>query len=198
MKDSTNVITVRIDEELNKSINKVREKLGISKADIIRNYLEMSKFMIKQKSTLQTIDDRDFIMVKRDYFRNLIEKEEEDEQIRLGDELAHFINDCARIKGKLNDITYKLDLCENIGFFRKFIDEENYILIDKKFGPQKFAEAFIWRIFNQSEFNANWITSKIDDQSKIRAAYQKQVQPLDRSTSHYSFEFAKVIEEGKE
>ncbi len=198
LRDSTNVITVRIDENLNDNLDKVRRKLGISKADLIRNYLELSKYIVKQKSSLQSLNDRDFIIIKRSFLRKLIEKEDEDEQIRLGDKLARFINDCARINGKLDDIFYKLDLCDNLGFFRNFIDDNNYVLIDRKFGSQKFVEAFTWRFFNQSEFNANWTTSKIDDQSKIRTAYQKQVQPIDISSSHYSFEFAKLSEEESE
>lgn len=198
LKDSTSVITVRIDEDLNNNLDKVRRKMGISKADLIRNYLELSKYIIKQKGSLQSLNDRDFIVIKRSYLRKFIEKEDEDEQIRLGDKLARFINDCARINGKLDDIYYKLDLCENLGFFRNFIDENNYVLIDKKFGSQKFVEAFIWRLFNQGEFDANWVTSKIKDQSKIRTAYQKQVQPIEISSSHYSFEFAKLSEEDTE
>ncbi|MFX1327046.1 MAG: hypothetical protein ACFE91_02740 [Promethearchaeota archaeon] len=195
LKDPTSVITVRIDEELNKNIDKTRMKLGISKADLIRNYLEISKYVIKQKGSIQSLNDRDFIIIKRSYLRKLIENEDEDEQIRLGEKLARFINDCARIYGKLDDIEYKLDLCDNLGFFRKFIGENNHILIDKKFGPQKFVEAFIWRLFNQSDFNSDWTTSKIKDQSKIRATYKKEVQPVEISSSHFSFEFAKLIEE---
>ena len=38
VKDSTSVITVRIDEELNSVIDKLKKKLGSSKADLIRNY----------------------------------------------------------------------------------------------------------------------------------------------------------------
>ncbi|MFX1501473.1 MAG: ribbon-helix-helix protein, CopG family [Promethearchaeota archaeon] len=199
MKESTNVITVRIDEKLNDNLEKVRKKLGISKADLIRNYLEISKYVIKQKSSLQSLNDRDFMIIKRSFLRKLVEKEEEEGQIKLGDKLARFINDCARINGRIDDILYKLDLCDNLGFFRNFIDDNNFILIDKKFGPQKFVEAFVWRLFNQGEFNANWTTLKIDDQSKIRTAYQKQVQPIDISSSHYSFEFARVpYEKAKE
>ncbi|MFW9988463.1 MAG: ribbon-helix-helix protein, CopG family, partial [Candidatus Odinarchaeota archaeon] len=172
MKESTNVITVRIDESLNDNLEKVRRKLGISKADLIRNYLELSKYIIKQKGSLQSLNDRDFMIIKRSFARKLVDKEEEEDQIKLGDKLARFINDCARINGKIDDISYKLDLCDNLGLFRNFIDDNKYILIDKKFGPQKFVEAFAWRIFNQGEFNANWTTSKITDQSKIRTAYQ--------------------------
>ena len=193
--DTTSVITVRIDEELNNNLDKVRTKLGISKADLIRNYLELSKYFIKQKGSIQCLNDRDLIIVKRSYLRNLIEKENEEDQIKLGENLARLINDCARIYGKLDDIDYKLDLCDNLGFFRKFIGENNYILIDHKFGPQKFVEAFIWSLFNKGEFNPNWTKSKIDGQSKIESAYKKQVQPVEISSSHFSFEFAKRIEE---
>jgi len=198
LKDSTSVITVRIDEELNSNLDKVRAKLGISKADLIRNYLEMSKYIIKQKSSILSLNDRDFIIVKRSYLRKLIENWDEEDQIDLGEKLARFINDCARINGKLDDIEYKLELCDNLGFFRKFQDDENYVLIDKKFGPSKFVEAFIWRIFNQGEFNPDWISSKIETQSKIRTAYEKQVNPIERSSSHFSYEFAKKAEEESE
>ncbi|MFX0001991.1 MAG: hypothetical protein ACFE9C_06185 [Candidatus Hodarchaeota archaeon] len=196
LNNSTSVITVRIDEELNINIEKVRAKLGISKADLIRNYLEMSKFIIKPKSSIKSLNDRDFIIIKRSYLRKLIENQTEEEQINLGNKLANFVNDIARINGKLDDIHYKLDFCENLGLFTKFIDDENYILIDKKLGPQRFVEAFVWRIFNQpSEFDIDWVSSKIEAQSKIRTAYKNKVQPIERSSSHYSFEFATIPEE---
>ena len=193
LQESTSVITVRIDEELNNHIDKSREKLGLSKADFIRNYLELSKFIIKQKGSIKSLNDRDFIIVKRSFLRKIIENESEEEQLNMGNKLGNFINDIARINGKLDDIEYKLDLCDNLGFFPKFIDDENYVLIDKKFGPQKFVETFTWQIFNQTtDFNIDWISSKIDTQSKIRTAYNNKVQPIERSSSHYSFEFAKL------
>lgn len=199
VKDSTSVITVRIEEELNNNIDKIREKMGISKADFIRNYLELSKFIVKQKGSIKSLNDRDFIVVKRSYLRKLIENESEEEQINLGSKLANFVNDIARINGKLDDIEYKLELCNNLGFFPKFIDNENYILLSKKFGPKKFVEAFIWRIHNQTtDFNTDWVSSKIDTQSKIRTAYKNKIQPVERSSSHYSFEFAKIQEEEPE
>ncbi|MFW9972585.1 MAG: hypothetical protein ACFFDF_20530 [Candidatus Odinarchaeota archaeon] len=195
-KESTTVITVRIDKELSNNMEKIQEKLGTSKADLIRNYLEMSKFIVKQKSSIKSLNDRDFVIIKRSYLRKLIENQSEDEQINLGNNLAKFVNDIARINGKLEDIYYKLDFCENLGLFAKFIDDEQYVLIDKKFGPQKFVESFTWRIFNQpSEFNIDWVSSKIETQSKIRTAYNNKVQPIERSSSHFSFEFAKIPEE---
>jgi len=193
--DSTSVITVRIDEELNYNIEKTRAKLGVSKADLIRNYLEMSKYIIKQKISIQSLNDRDLIIIKRSFLRKLIENWDEEEQIVLGEKLARFINDCARINGKLDDMDYKIEMCDNLGFFRKFTDDEKYLLIDKKFGPIKFVEAFIWTIFNKGEFNPDWISSKIENQSKIRTAYEKQVHPVERSSSHFSYEFAKIAEE---
>ncbi len=199
LKNSTNVITVRIDEELNYNIDKIRGKLGISKADLIRNYLEMSRFIIRQKSSIKSLNDRDLMIIKRSYLRKLVEHQSEEEQINLGDKLANFINDIARINGRLDDINFKLDFCDSLGLFTKFIDDENYILVDKKFGPQKFVEAFIWRIHNQTpDFNIDWVWSKIETQSKIRTAYYNKVQPIERSSSHFSFEFAKIPEEESE
>lgn len=194
LQESTSVITVRIDEKLNSHIDKSREKLGLSKADFIRNYLELSKFIIKQKGSIKSLNDRDFIIIKRSYLRKLIENQSEEDQINLGNKLGNFINDIARINGKLDNIEYKLNLCDNLGFFPQFIDDENYVLIDKKFGSQKFIEAFTWRIFNQpTDFNLDWVSSKIDTQSKIRTAYNNKVKPIERSSSHYSFEFAKIL-----
>jgi len=198
LNDSTSVITVRIDEELNYNLEKIRTKLGVSKADLIRNYLEMSKYIIKQKISIQSLNDRDLIIIKRSYLRKLIENWDEEEQIDLGEKLARFINDCARINGKSDDMDYKIEMCDNLGFFRKFTDDEKYLLIDKKFGPLKFVEAFIWTIFNKGEFNPDWIFSKIEAQSKIRTTYEKQVHPVERSSSHFSYEFAKIVEEETE
>ncbi len=196
VKDSTNVITVRIDEEINYNIEKIRGKLGISKADLIRNYLEMSKFIVRQRSSIKSLNDRDLIIIKRSYLRKIIENQSEEYQINLGNKLANFINDIARINGRLDDIQFKLDFCDSLGLFTKFVDDEDYILIDKKFGPQKFVEAFIWRIHNQTpDFNIDWVSSKIETQSKIRTAYYNKIQPIERSSSHYSFEFAKISEE---
>ena len=72
-KNSLVVITVRIDEDLNNNIEELRLKLGISKADFIRNYLEMSKSVIKQKNSIQSLNNRDLIIIKRSYLRKLIE-----------------------------------------------------------------------------------------------------------------------------
>lgn len=194
-KELTKVITVRIDLDLNNNLNDLMEKLGLSKADIIRNYLELSQYIIKHKSILQTPNNRDFIIIKKSFLRKLIENLEEEEQIEWGNKVGRFINDIARINGRLDDVEFKIDICENLGFFPKFIDEENYLLVTHKFGPQKFVEAFIWQLYNQVEYNKDYTSAKIDSTSKIRTAYQKEINPIVRSSSHYSFEFFKIPEE---
>jgi len=195
---TTSVITVRIDNELNKNLDLVRSKIGLSKADLIRNYLEMSKYVRIQKSSIKSLNDRDLIMIKKSFLRKLLETSEEIKQINLGLKLSRLINDIARINNKLEDINYKLDLCHHMGFFPKFVDEENYVLITKKFGPKKFVEAFTWQLFkqpNQKDFNPNYTTETIDNKSSIRNQYNKEIVSVERSSSHYSFEFAKIIEE---
>jgi len=188
------VITIRIDKNLNNNLNKMKERLGISKADLIRNYLELSKYIVKQKGSIKALNNRNFIVVKRSYVRRLIENMEEKEQIKLGDKLARFINDIARINGKEDNVDYKLELCDNLGFFTNFIDEENYLLITKEFGPSKFVEAFLWRIFNNKEMNPNYIEEDMKGNKSLRAKYKSEIQPTSRSSSHYSFEFAKSPE----
>lgn len=188
------VITIRIDRNLNNNLNKMKERLGISKADLIRNYLELSKYIVKQKGSIKALNNRNFIVVKRSYVRRLIENTEEKEQIKLGDKLARFINDIARINGKEDNVDYKLELCDSLGFFTNFIDEENYLLITKEFGPSKFVEAFLWRIFNNKEMNPNYTEEDMKGNKSLRAKYKSEIQPTSRSSSHYSFEFAKSPE----
>jgi len=198
LRDSTSVITVRIDEDLNQNIEKIRSKLGISKADFIRKYLDMSKYLLLQNNSLKSLNDRDFILVKKSFLRKLIEGLDETEQIIMGLKTARFINDIARLQGQIDNIEYKLDLCEHLGFFTKFIDEENYILFSKKFGPRKFIEPFVYKLVNHEPkfyYDTRFTEEIISSQSKIRTSYEKLIQPVERSSSYYSFEFAKIPEE---
>jgi len=198
LKESTSVITVRIDNELNNVIKKLRSNLGISKADFIRNYLEMSKYVIIQNNAIKSLNNRDLIVIKKSFVRKLIEVMDEKEQIELGVKTARFINDIATLQGKINDIEYKLDLCEHLGFFPKLIDEENFILFPKKFGPKKFIEAFVYKLVNyelKDEFDLRFTEENMKGQSKIESAYKKALQPEERLSSHYSFGIAKLGEE---
>ena len=52
VKNNSSVITVRINSELNDALDKLKDKLGNSKADLIRNYLGMSQYIIKQKNSI--------------------------------------------------------------------------------------------------------------------------------------------------
>ncbi len=169
----------------------------MSKADFIRKYLDMSKYLVIQNNTIKSLNDRDFIILKKSFFRNLVESLEEIKQMEIGMKLARFINDIARLQGKVDDIEYKLDLCEHLGLFPKFIDEENYILFSKKFGPKKFAEAFVYKIINhlpKDDYDTRFTEENIEDQSKVRSAYKQKINPVERASSHYSYEFAKIPE----
>ena len=197
-KNSTSIITVRIDEELNSNIDKLKKKLGMSKADLIRNYLEMSRFIIKQKNSIKSLNDRDCIIIKRSFFRKLINTSEEVDQMELGIKTARFINDIARLQGKIENIGYKLDLCEQLGFFPKLIDEDGYILFSKKFGSKKFSEAFVYKLINhdpKSKYNTRFTDEAISNNKSLRSQYKKEITPAEeRSASHYAFEFAKLSE----
>ena len=195
-KPNTSVITIRIEESLNQQLNQLKQRLGISKADIIRYYLELSRFLIKQKTSIKSLNDRDLIIVKRSLLRRLCENLEESEQIRMGDKLGRFINDIARIEGEIDNIDFKLNLCEALGYFPKFIDNENYILLTKKFGPPKFVESFVLQMFKQKEFNLKYIESELKSSKSLQSQYEKDIgKPVERSSSHYSFEIAKTSEE---
>jgi hypothetical protein len=191
-KNSQKVITIRIDDELNKHLDYMKNRLGLSKADLIRNYLELSKYLIKQKSSIKSLNNRDFIIIKRSYLRKIVLNLDEVEQIRLGDKLARFINDIGRINGKEDDLEYKLNLCDNMGFFPFFVDNDSSILITKKFGPQRFVEAFTYRLFKKKEYNSRFIDEELKGSKSLRDQYSKEIQPEDKSSSHYSYKFAKI------
>jgi len=199
LKDSTIVITVRIDEELNEIIEKNRLKLGISKADFIRNYLEMAKYLvINPDKTIKSLHNRDFIIIKKSLLKKLIEVMDEKEQMELGIKVARFITDIATLQGELDNIDYKLDLCEHLGFFPKLIDDEKYILFSRKFGPKKFIEAFVYKLIKYEPkyvYDTRFTEENIKSQSKIKSAHTKELQQVERLSSHYSFEFAKISED---
>lgn len=197
-KKLTKVITIRIDEELNNQLDKMHKRMGISKTSLIKNYLELSKYLIKQKSALQSLNDRDLVVVKRSFLRNLIELLEESEQLNFGDKLGVLINDIARIYGKQEDIRYKVDFCDNLGFFSSILDDDNNLLVVKKLGPKKFVEAFLWRLFEQKELNPNYIEEEMKGNKSLRQKYKSQIKELDISSSHYSYEFAKIPENNNE
>jgi len=197
-KKLTKVITIRIDEELNDQLDKMHKRMGISKTSLIKNYLELSKYLIKQKSALQSLNDRDLVVVKRSFLRNLIERLEESEQLNFGDKLGVLINDIARIYGKQEDISYKVDFCDNLGFFSSILDDDNNLLVVKKLGPKKFVEAFLWRLFEQKELNPNYIEEEMKGNKSLRQKYKSQIKELDISSSHYSYEFAKIPENNNE
>lgn len=193
-KPETIVITIRIDKELDENINKLKNRLGLSKAEIIRNYLDLSKYLIKEKNSVKSFNNREFMIVKRSFLRKIFESLGEEHQILLGDKLARFVNDIARITGKSDDLNYKLDICDNLGFFEKFVDEENYVLVSKKFGPKKFVESFLLRFFKEEEMNPNYVEEKLDNNKSLNSKYIKDFTPVERSESHYTYEFMQLEE----
>jgi hypothetical protein len=150
--------------------------------------------MIKQKSSLLSLNDRDLIVVKRSFLRNLVERLDESEQLNFGDKLGVFINDIARIYGKQEDIHYKVDFCDNLGFFSSILDDDNNLLVVRKFGPKKFVEAFLWRLFEQKELDPSYIEEEMKGNKSLRQKYNSQIKESGISSSHYSYEFAKIPE----
>ena len=191
-KKQTKVITIRIDEKLNEHLDNMKERMGISKTNLIKNYLELSKYLIKHKTTILSLNDRDLVVVKKSFLRNLIERLEEKEQLNLGDKLARFVNDIARIYGKQEDLLYKIDFRVNLGFFNSLYDDNNYLLTTKKFGPKKFVEAFLWRLFKQKELNSNYFEEEMKGNKSLRQKYKSEIKELEISSSHYSYSFAKL------
>jgi len=199
-KEETSVLTVRISKELDQILDKIKDRKGISKATIIRYYLEMAKYVLIDIGAIRSLDEREMIMIKKKKFKKYLKSFKEEEQMQEGVKIAGSINDIARVQGRLDDIDYKLDLCEHLGFFPKFVDEEGYILFSKKFGPKKFVEAFAFKLIHhdpEMEYDLTF-TEEALESSKKKGAYLKAIQPVDRSASYYAFEFAKIEEENIE
>lgn len=197
-KDTSSVLTVRIDKDLDNILEKVRRKRGISKATLIRNYLDMAKYMIIDQNSIRTIDDRDFIMIKRKIFKKFLKSYEIEEQMDYGIKFAQFINDLARLQGKIDDIEYKLEICQHLGFFPKFLDDENYILFSNKFGPKKFVEAFVYKLINyepDTEYDITFTDENIESSKKKEQDYTKKIGLTYRAESYYAFEIAKIEKE---
>ena len=197
-KEETSVLTVRINKELDQILENVKNTKGITKANVIRNYLEMAQYMIIDQDSIRSIDDRDLISIKKSTFRKLLNTLEQETQMEWGLKFARFINDIARLQGQLENIDYKLDLCRHLGFFNKFIDKENYILFSTKFGPEKFIEAFVYKIFNYSpedDYDMDFTTAGIEKDSKRKKDYLKTIAPIERAKSYYAYEFARLEEE---
>jgi len=192
------VLTIRIDEDLDSKFNKQAIQTNITKANLIREYLEMAKYFNIKKNLFQSLNNNDLILVKQNFFNSIISIIEDINPIKsidLGTDLADFINDLARIEEKSDDIEYKLDLCERYGLFPKFVDKGNYILI-KKFAPKKFVEAFVWQLITEGktgDFDKTFIDSEMEENKKLMTKYESQIQPVKRDNSYYSFEFAKLI-----
>jgi len=189
------ILTVRINPELDQTLDEICEKRRLTKAAVIREYLERARFFLIDHNSIKSLNENPLILLKRRFFKSLIAEFDEKKQIELGTELARFINDLARLQGKLNDISYKLDLCEEYGLFPKFVDKQNYILISKKFGPERFVEAFTWYLItkgDEGDFDKEFITEELEDSSKLMKKYKEIIQPIRRDASHFSFEFAQI------
>lgn len=189
------VLTIRINNDLDEILNEICEKKRVTKAYLIRNYLHMARFVFIDRDSIKSTNDNDLILLKRSFFNDLINNFEEEEQIDMGIEIAQFINDLARLEGKIDDLDYKLDLCAQYGLFPKYIDKENYVLISNKFGPEKFVEAFTYKLVkmgSEQDFDKSWTTEQLAKSKDAKKAYKQKVNPIRRSAEHYSFEFARL------
>ncbi|MBN1216230.1 MAG: hypothetical protein JXA99_12420 [Candidatus Lokiarchaeota archaeon] len=195
MKKSSSILTVRIHEDLDENLDNICKKRGLKKATVVREYLDKAKFFLIDHNSIKSKNENNLILLKRTYFRNILEKIDELSQIELGSELARFINDLARLEGKIDDIQYKIAICEEYGLFSKFIDKENYILFSKKFGPRKFVEAFVWILISKGDkgdFDKQFTQEELSNSSKLNKKYEELIQPIKRDSSYYAFEFAKL------
>ena len=64
-KEETSVLTVRISRELDQVLDNLKDRKGISKASIIRHYLEMAKYILIDIGSIRSLDDREMITIKK-------------------------------------------------------------------------------------------------------------------------------------
>ncbi|MFO8017316.1 MAG: CopG family transcriptional regulator [Promethearchaeia archaeon] len=200
-KKKSAVITIRIDAELDERLNKISDSKQLSKAALIRNYLNLARFFVIDYNSITSLNKNELLLLKRNYLKDLLENMDQIAQIDMGEDLGRFINDLARLQGKLPDIEFKLDMCQAYGFFPKFIDNEGYILFPKQFGTKKFVESFVWRLItmgNKGDFDKDYTEENIEDSRRTRSSYYDDIQPVRRDATHYAFEFARLKEGEKE
>ena len=197
MSDSTIVLTVRIDRELNDILELRREKTGMSKAEFIRTYLEKMRYLTFLKKDIYTLEPQKALILPKNLFNQLMNFLDELQQARVGEELARQININATVENPEATLDDKLDLIEHLGLFPKNTDAEGYILISKDFGPEKFAQAFMWCLLGNQEFR--FFTKELEDNKKLRGKYKDEVvfEP-EKYTTSYCFKFAKMPQEEEE
>lgn len=194
---SAGVLTIRIDENLDKVLDEIIGKKRMTKASLIRNYLNLAKYIRISDNSIKSINKNYLIMFKRSFIKKILESLSEDNQVAFGTELAQFINDLARIEDNIENLEYKLDMCEKFGFFENDPDKGNYILFTKEFGPERFVDAFAWHLItmgDQGEFDKEFRTEIMDNNKKVKSKYINTIQPVRRDASHYAYEFAKIKE----
>ena len=69
-KEGTSVLTVRISRELDQVLDNLKDRKGISKASIIRYYLEMAKYILIDIGSIRSLDDREMITIKKKTFKS--------------------------------------------------------------------------------------------------------------------------------
>ena len=197
MSESSIVITVRIDRDLNDVLEKRREGTGMSKAEFIRTYLEKMRFLKFLKKDIYTLEPQKALLLPKNLFQQLLNFLDDLQQARFGEELARQININANKELAEATLEDKLNLIEQLGLFPKEIDAEKYILVSKDFGPQKFVEAFMWCLFGEKEFK--FFEKDMESNKKLRSQYKNEVifEP-ERYTTSYCFKFAQIPEEEQE
>jgi hypothetical protein len=200
-REKSKVLTVRVSKDLDDILEKRSKERRLTKAAVIRDYLEFAQFYLKDADSLKSLNQNELIVLKKQFFKSILSERDERDQIELGKEMGRFINDMARLQGKVEDIPYKLELCEKYGLFPNFVDSEGYILVHKSFGPKRFVESFMWYLITMAtkgDFNKEFITEEIEDSSRTKKKYEEEIQPVRRDATHYAFEFAKIEQEKKE
>ncbi len=197
MSDTSIVITVRIDRELNDVLEKRREGTGMSKAEFIRTYLEKMRYLKFLKKDIYTLEPQKALVLPKNLFLQLMNILNDLQQARFGEELARQINININKDIPEANLKNKLDLIEQLGFFPKEIDADRYILVAKDFGPQKMVESFMWCLLGKGDFK--FFDTDMNSNKKLKNQYKDEVifEP-ERYTTSYCFKFAKIPEEGEE
>ncbi|TFF88805.1 MAG: hypothetical protein EU548_08395, partial [Promethearchaeota archaeon] len=198
-KEDTLEIKIKIGNDLLSNLKEQSQMRGITVEHLMKEYLELSNSIMKHHNSLKSLNDNSLIILKKQFFKSIISEFRDDYLIERGKEMGQFINNLARVQGKVDDIPHKLELCELYGFFPKKVDDEGYILIDKSFGPRRFVESCTWYLITmgeQGEFDKEFTTRGIEDSNKIYRAYKNKILPVFRDSGYYAFEFARIHPDG--
>lgn len=148
--------TIRIDDDLEKQLERVGDRLNLKPATVARNYLQLAKYLLV-KSDLETnsYDNTPMMMLPIEIFQTMedlirVNRGTYEKEIDLGDKFGIVINTNCEF-ANITDPIEKLKLAEGWGWFKLSVID-NYLAIPRTFGSLNTVNALVYRIVSRGRY----------------------------------------------